>query len=51
MRNLNNYKGKGDFREKLLKALNHQSNVKNSEEVFGAIKQPLEMGDRSVKLS
>ena len=51
LRNLNNYKGKGDFREKLLKALNHQSNVKNSEEVFGAIKQPLEMGDRSVKLS
>lgn len=53
IRNLYNYKNKdkSDFKEMFIKSLEYKSNVKNSEEVFGAIKQPLEMGDESVKLS
>ena len=53
LRNLYNYKNKdkSDFKEMFMKSLEYKSNVKNSEEVFGAIKQPLEMGDESVKLS
>ena len=53
LRNLYNYKNKdkSDFKEMFIKSLEYKSNVKNSEEVFGAIKQPLEMGDESVKLS
>lgn len=53
LRNLYNYKNKdkSNFKEMFIKSLEYKSNVKNSEEVFGAIKQPLEMGDESVKLS
>ena len=53
LRNLYNYKNKDktNFKEMFIKSLEYKSNVKNSEEVFGAIKQPLEMGDESVKLS
>ncbi len=53
LRNLYNYKNKdkSNFKEMFIKSLEYKSNVKDSEEVFGAIKQPLEMGDESVKLS
>lgn len=51
LRNLNNYRGKSDFKEAFRKALNYQSNLNNSEEVFSAIMPSIEMGDESVKLS
>lgn len=53
LRNLNNLKNKdkSNFKEIFMKSLKHQSNVKNSEEVFDAIMQSLEMGEGSVKLS
>lgn len=49
LRNLCNYKGKDD--EILEKIFKYKSNINNSEEVIIAIKESLEMGDESVKLS
>lgn len=53
LRNLYNFKNKdkSSFEEMFMKSLKYQSNIKNSEEVFGAIMQSLEMGEKSVKLS
>lgn len=52
LKNLSNYKGnENEFKEVFRKALNYQSNLKNSEEVFSAIMPSIEMGDESVKLS
>lgn len=51
LRNLCNYKGKEEKLKIFKKVLMHKSNINNSEEVFKAICQTLEMGDEDVKLS
>lgn len=51
LRNLCNYKGKEEKLKIFEKVLMYKSNINNSEEVFKAICQTLEMGDEDVKLS
>lgn len=51
LRNLCNYKGKGDAKEIFNKSLLHKSNFNNSEEIVRAMVPNIEMGDESVKLS